>query len=213
MRVGWFVFTGIVQGVFPVAELKREPGLLRLAVKLPDAMLEGLERGASVALNGVCMTVTSIDASGVHFDAMQETMLTTTLGSLQPGEGVNVERSARMNAEIGGHIVSGHIDATAEIIAVDEAANNRFVTYQLPLALGKYVLQKGFIAVDGCSLTVAGVDQGRAQFTVAFIPETLRATRHSERGVGDRVNIEVDRQTQAIVDTVERVLGLRDSAE
>ncbi len=204
------MFTGIVQGVYTVVDVQREPGLLRLAIDLPPTMTEGLVRGASVALNGVCMTVTEIDDVGVHFDAMQETMMTTTLGSLKQGDKVNVERSARMNAEIGGHIVSGHIDATAEVVAIDEAANNRFVTYQLPLALGKYVLQKGFVAVDGCSLTVAGVDHDRAQFTVAFIPETLRATMHSQRGIGDRVNIEVDRQTQAIVDTVERVLSQRD---
>lgn len=204
------MFTGIVQGVFPVARLQRETGLLRIAIDLPDAMRQGLERGASVALNGVCMTVTAMDEVGVHFDAMQETMMTTTLGELAEGDGVNVERSAKMQAEIGGHIVSGHIDATAEIVAIDEATNNRFVTYQLPLALGKYVLQKGFVAVDGCSLTVAGVDHAQAQFTVAFIPETLRATMHGKREIGDRVNIEVDRQTQAIVDTVERILSQRD---
>lgn len=200
------MFTGIVQGAFAIKELQRKPGLHSFMVVLSDELMAGLEVGASVAMEGVCLTVTQINGNEVWFDAMQQTLSLTTLGELQQGSLVNIERSARQGVEIGGHIISGHVDACVEVLAVSEPENNRFVTYSLPAEQAKYVFNKGFIGLNGCSLTVAEVDKIHQTFTVCYIPETLRVTTHGMKVVGDKLNIEIDRQTQAIVDTVENFL-------
>lgn len=202
------MYTGIVQGTFPLVGLDRQPGLSKLVMALPEPLLAGLEIGASVGLDGVCMTVTAIEGDRVHFDAMQETLSLTTLGELAVGQRLNVERSARQGAEIGGHLISGHIDGTAKLLERRETENNLSLFFQLPEGLNKYVFHKGFIGLHGCSLTVASIDRS-GLFSVCLIPETLRITNLGELVEGDRVNIEVDRQTQVIVDTVERVLAER----
>lgn len=201
------MFTGIVHGAYPLVGLEQKVGLSQLVMGLDDTVVEGLAIGASVALNGVCMTVTAIDGHRVHFDAMQETLSLTALGDLRIGARVNVERSASQGAEIGGHLMSGHVDGTAELVAVERPENNCTLTFRLPAPLVKYVFKKGFMGLHGCSLTVAEIDRAAACFQVCLIPETLRVTNFADLNVGDRVNIEVDRQTQVIVDTVERVLA------
>lgn len=203
------MYTGIVYGAYPLIELEQRPGLSRLVMELDEVLVSGLNIGASVGLNGVCMTVTAIDGYRVHFDAMQETLSLTTLGQLALGAKVNVERSASQGAEIGGHLISGHVDGVAELVAIERPENNCTLTFQLPQALSKYVFKKGFIGLHGCSLTVADFDKPGARFSVCLIPETLRVTNLSDLKLGDCVNIEVDRQTQVIVDTVERVLAER----
>jgi riboflavin synthase len=200
------VFTGIVQGSFVVSNLLNEDGIARIGLALPEKLRQDLEIGASVAIDGVCLTVTAITDDLVRFDAIDQTLKVTTLGRLLEGSRVNIERSFKQGVEVGGHIVSGHIDDTAEIVDIIDTENNRTFTYKVSSALAKYILDKGFIAVNGCSLTVARVDKAANTFDVCYIPETLRVTTHGEKIVGDLVNIEVDRQTQAIVDTVERVL-------
>ena len=120
---------------------------------------------------------------------------------------VNVERSAKQGVEIGGHIISGHVDGCVAVVKVEEPENNRFVSYQAPADKMKYIFPKGFIGLNGCSLTVAEVDKVKQTFTVCFIPETLRVTTHGEKQLGNKLNFEIDRQTQAIVDTVENFLG------
>lgn len=201
------MYTGIVQGTFTVTQLQRLPGLISVTVQLNSELLEDLLIGASVAVDGVCLSVTHIEGEQVRFDIMQQTLDVTTLADLCIGHSVNIERSAKQGVEVGGHILSGHIDSTALVVAIEEPENNRFVTYQLPAPLMKYVFEKGFIAINGCSLTVAKVDRAQHSFTVCYIPETLRVTTHGDKHVGDKVNIEIDRQTQTIVDTVERVLS------
>ncbi len=203
------MYTGIVQGAFALTELNDEPGLRRLAIALPAHLREDLQIGASVGLDGVCMTVTGVSGATVHFDAMQETLSLTTLGQMAVGDLVNVERSAKQGAEIGGHLISGHVDGRAAVTAVVRSENNVEVFFQLPAALIKYVFHKGFIGLHGCSLTVASMDSVSGVFSVCLIPETLRSTNLKLLEVGDEVNIEVDRQTQVIVDTVERVLAER----
>lgn len=206
------MYTGIVHGAYPLTSVLRKAGLSQLAIELPPALLVDLSIGASVGLDGVCMTVTEINGQQICFDAMQETLTLTTLGGLDVGDLVNVERSAKQGAEIGGHNISGHVDGCAEIIAVEESENNCSLYFRLPPQLTKYVFKKGFIGVNGCSLTVADYQPKEGCFSVCLIPETLRVTNLGQKGVGDWVNIEVDRQTQVIVDTVERVLAERDSA-
>lgn len=201
------MYTGIVQGVAEIDAIEALPGLSRLTVSMPQALMADLSVGASVGLDGVCMTVTGWQGCLVSFDAMEETLAMTTMGQLQAGDRVNVERSAKQNAEIGGHLLSGHIDGMAQIVEIERRENNWKAFYRLPAALSKYVFKKGFVGVNGCSLTVVDMDDQTGIFSINFIPETLRATTHGERQLGDQVNIEVDRQTQVIVDTVERVLA------
>lgn len=200
------MFTGIVQGRCRVRLRRRAPNLLQIAVVMPEEMREGLVSGASVAINGVCLTVTGQEPEGVHFDLMADTLAQTTLGALRDGDEVNVERSARQGDEIGGHWVSGHVDGRARIVAQQREENLFRVRYRPPAELMKYLLRKGFVAINGCSLTIAGVDRAAGWFEVGYIPETLRVTTHGALEVEDEVNLEVDRQTQAIVATVERLL-------
>lgn len=203
------MFTGIVKGLARVVSLADRPGLRSLRLRLPEGLGRGLERGASVAVAGVCLTATDIEGDEVGFDAMEETLRKTTLGSLREGDSINVERSYRVGDEVGGHIVSGHVAGTAEIRAVDASDTNRAVTFGCDPSWMKYLLPKGFVALDGCSLTVSDVDRKNCTFRVWFIPETLRLTTFGQKAVGDRVNLETDSRTQAIVDTVEHYLASR----
>lgn len=202
-----FMYTGIVQGAFPIRRVERKPGLHSLTIELSDELCQDLVIGASVGVDGVCLTVTAIDATLIQFDVMQQTLSLTTLGQLEDGDQVNVERSAKQGVEVGGHIISGHVDGCVEVVAIESPENNCFITYQAPLEKMKYIFNKGFIGLNGCSLTVADVDKAANTFKVCFIPETLRMTTHGEKVLGSRLNFEVDRQTQAIVDTVENFLA------
>lgn len=201
------MFTGIVQGVGQVASIDDQPGLRRFEFALDRRLTGGLEIGASVAVDGVCLTVTAFSGGSVQFDVMRQTLDTTTLGTLKDGDCVNIERSARYGDEVGGHVVSGHIDATASIIAIDESENNREIDYRVDSALMPFILPRGFIAINGCSLTVATIDREANTFRVCLIPETLRATTHGDKRPGDKLNVELDRQTQAIVTTVQSYLN------
>ncbi|MDX1692568.1 MAG: riboflavin synthase subunit alpha [Ketobacteraceae bacterium] len=200
------MFTGIVQGLATVEAIEKKPGLHRVSLRLPTGLEKDIVTGASIAVNGVCMTVTGQHQAVVHFDAMAETLGLTSLGDLKEGDPVNVERSARQGDEIGGHLVSGHVDGMATIVDVAATENNRRVTYKMPDWAMVYLFKKGFIALDGCSLTIADIDREQHCLTVCYIPETLRMTVHGQRGKGDRVNFEIDRQTQAIVETVRNLL-------
>lgn len=200
------MFTGIVTGTFPIVSLTRKPGLATFAVELDPPHAADLKPGASVSLDGVCMTVTKVDGTRAWFDAAAETLARTTLGAAAEGRRLNVERSARAGVEIGGHPISGHVDATAEIVAIERPENNCVITFAVPRAYARYVFNKGFIALNGCSLTVCDLDKATGQFRVFLIPETLRLTTFGAAKPGDRVNFEIDRQTQIIVDTIQAAL-------
>jgi len=200
------MYTGIVSDTFKIEQVDTAPGLMRLGIRLPDELLKGLQRGASIAIDGVCLTALEQDGNLVFFQAMYETLQRTTLGDARPGRRVNVERSAAQGVEVGGHIVSGHVDGVAEIVAIDNPVNNHVVTFRPPSNLMKYIFSKGFIAIDGASLTVVDADHKSETFKVWFIPETLRLTAFGFKRVGDRVNLEVEAQTRVLVDTVERLL-------
>ncbi|GLC36954.1 hypothetical protein PLESTB_000174600 [Pleodorina starrii] len=200
------MFTGIVQGTASIATVDRKENLSSVDIRFPDGKVDGIQIGASVAINGTCLTVTRIDGDTLSFDVMVETLRATNLGGLQPGGVVNFERSARVGDEIGGHNVSGHVHCTATIAAVEQTENNRRLTFEVSNpAFMKYVLPKGYIAVDGCSLTIGEVWDNK--FSVYLIPETMRVTVFGIKGAGDSVNIEIETQTQAIVDTTERVVA------
>jgi len=201
------MFTGIVQGTAEVVEIIEKENFRIHIIRLPQEQLEGLKPGASVAHNGCCLTVVNISADLVKFDLMHETLRVTNLGKLQMGDRINYERAARFGDEIGGHQMSGHIIAMAEVTRVIESENNRQVWFRMPQNLMRYVFTKGYIGIDGISLTIGDVEGD--EFNVNLIPETLERTNMDGRKPGDHINIEVDPQTQAIVDTVERVLDER----
>jgi riboflavin synthase len=157
-----------------------------------------------VAHNGCCLTVTRIDGDLVDFDLMRETLSVTNLGGVEIGERVNFERAARFGDEIGGHAMSGHILCTAEVTQIVSSENNYRIRFRLPAQWTRYIFTKGYIGIDGISLTIGQVEAD--EFDVNLIPETLQRTNIATRKVGDRVNIEIDPQTQAIVDTVTNLL-------
>ncbi len=202
------MFTGIVQAALPVQVIKQQAQLHTLTITLPPELRNGVQIGASIALNGTCLTVVRIGEQGeVDFDVMMESLRVTNLGQLQVGSLVNVERAARFGDEVGGHPLSGHIHAQTQIINIEAPDNNRIITFRVPQAWMKYILTKGYVALNGCSLTIGDVIEDT--FKVFLIPETLRVTTFGSAQVGDWINLEVDSQTQAIVDTVERVLAER----
>ncbi|GAB2804220.1 riboflavin synthase [Halomonas shantousis] len=201
------MFTGIVQGTGTVVAVEEREAFRTHVVELPPALVEGLALGASVAHNGCCLTVTSVEGCRVSFDLMRETLRLTNLGALKVGDRVNIERAARFGDEIGGHAMSGHVIGQAELTQVDEAPNNRRLWFTLAPEYTRFLFEKGYIGIDGISLTIGAVEG--ASFCVNLIPETLARTTLGDRAPGDRVNIEIDPQTQAIVETVERVLASR----
>jgi riboflavin synthase len=200
------MFTGIVQGVAQVAEIHDRPGLRSLVLALPEGLDEDLALGASVAVDGVCLTVTARPAPGrAAFDVMQQTLSLTTLGALAEGSRLNVERAAKEGAENGGHVLSGHVDFSARLESIRRPENNHVLRIAVPAPWMRYVFAKGYVAVNGASLTVAEAARhadGSGWFEVWLIPETLRLTTFGHKREGDALHIEIDRQTQVIVDTV-----------
>lgn len=206
------MFTGIVQGTAPVVSIDEKTNFRTHVVKLPPELLTDLVTGASIANNGCCLTVTAIDGDRVSFDLMKETLRLTNLGDITPGDLVNIERAAKYGDEIGGHVMSGHIMCTAEVVKILTSENNHQIWFRLAdESQMKYVLHKGFIGIDGISLTVGEVT--RSRFCVHLIPETLQRTTLGQKRLGNRINIEIDPQTQAVIDTVERVLAQRQAQE
>lgn len=196
------MFTGIVKGLGRIESVRRLPGLATFDILLPEGAQQALEVGASVAVDGVCLTVTAVNERRANFDVMQETLTRTTLGELEKGAAVNIERAARDGAEIGGHPLSGHVDVVAKVIDVQTPENNRVVTFEVPQPWIRYVFAKGYIGLNGASLTVASVDRKSATFTVWLIPETLRMTTFAQKAPGARINMEIERATQVTVDTI-----------
>ncbi|WP_048306995.1 riboflavin synthase [Halomonas sp. PR-M31] len=203
------MFTGIVQGTAELVAIDEKSEFRTHVLALPMPLIEGLALGASVAHNGCCLTATAIEGERVSFDLMRETLRLTNLGDLAIGDRVNIERAARFGDEIGGHAMSGHIICMAELVNIEEAPNNKRLWFELPQAYARFLFDKGYIGIDGISLTIGEVQGPR--FCVNLIPETLARTTLGERKPGSRVNIEIDPQTQAIVETVERVLAARGS--
>lgn len=202
------MFTGIIQGKAQIEAIDTKKDFKTHIIRMPSDLLDDLKLGASIAHNGVCLTVTDINGDLLSFDLMQETLRITNLGELQVGDEVNIERAMKMSDEIGGHLLSGHVYSMAQIAEIIESENNYQIWFSLLQPhLMKYILTKGYVAIDGISLTIGAVENGR--FCVNLIPETLQRTIIGSKKIGDKVNIEIDSQTQAVVDTVERYLGER----
>ena len=196
------MFTGIVQGLGRVVGLDRDDAVWTFRIQLPN--VEGLNIGASVAINGTCLTATAIKGDEVAFDVISETLERTNLGALEEGHEVNVERSLRMGDELGGHLLSGHIMAVAEIIERRDVGEGVDMKLNLQADVMKYIHEKGYIGLNGASLTIGEVDG--TSFFVHLIPETLRMTTFGSLQVGQSINVEIDGMTQTIVATVERMM-------
>lgn len=197
------MFTGIVQGTAKIANIADREGLRTFTLQFPEGFCQDLAIGASVSTDGVCLTVTEIlDANQATFDVMLQSLAITTLGSYREGDRANVERAAKDGAEIGGHPLSGHVDFTSEVVMVKSSDTNRLMRFSIPEAFRKYVFAKGYIAINGASLTVAEVNRAEGWFEVWLIPETRRMTVFEDKQVGDSVNVEIERSTQVVVDTV-----------
>ncbi|WP_286268720.1 riboflavin synthase subunit alpha [Thalassotalea hakodatensis] len=201
------MFTGIVQSQAEIISSDVNHKLMRLIVKGELELIEQLQLGASIAVNGCCLTVVKFfqqqHNSIIHFDVIDETLRFTNLGYLKIGDKVNIERSLKVGDELGGHIVSGHIHTTASLSHIEQTATNCSMTFKLPVQWKKFVLAKGFITINGISLTVGDVIDNH--FTVHLIPETLSRTNLSSLSMGALVNIECDQQTITIVNTIERM--------
>ena len=214
------MFTGIVEELGRVVRLETVEDSARLTVEAPT-VTQDVNLGDSVSVNGCCLTVTAVHGSTFTADLMAETLTRTTLGSQVPGDPVNLERALRASDRLGGHIVQGHVDATAEVLDHHRGEHWDLLRIGLPQEIARYVAVKGSVALDGVSLTVvdvvdapstldvAPVPGAGASLSVGLIPETLRRTTLGSRRPGERVNLEVD----VLAKYAERLLGARPSQE
>ena len=196
------MFTGIVLGKAPIIDITDKGDVTAFTVDL-SGFDEGLEIGASVSLDGVCMTVVERQSGKVVFDAIEETLERTTLSEKKIGDLLNVERSLRVGDELGGHVLSGHIISKAEIVEKKDLGEGMDIRISIPEQIRPFIMEKGYIGIDGMSLTV-GICEGEG-FSLHLIPETLRITTIGSKEVGETVNIEIDSRTQAIVETMLRM--------
>ncbi|WP_180011058.1 riboflavin synthase subunit alpha [Acinetobacter sp. YH12235] len=201
------MYTGIVQGLEKVVDIHQGNGFITIIVSNENQFFQDVFIGASVAINGVCLTVTTIDQelNQIHFDISNVTLALTTLKSLQVGDEVNVERSAKVGAENGGHNLYGHIEGTAIIKNLEHRGETYHIDIQIPDGNIKYFFLKGFIGLNGCSLTINRVDRANSEISIDLIPETLRLTTWKNAKVGDEVNYEIDQTTRTLVDTLENI--------
>ena len=188
------MFTGLVEAKGTVVGLEPQGDSVRLTVRGPEVVGDA-EHGDSISVSGVCLTVVEHDAETFTADVMAQTLRMSTLGGLEPGQPVNLERAARVGDRLGGHIVQGHVDATARVLEVEDGTAWRRVRFALPDDLSALLVDKGSVTLEGVSLTVSGIsDPGAAEgwFEVSLIPETLAATTLGAKVPGDAVNVETD---------------------
>ena len=190
------MFSGIVSGLGSIKSIKDKHDILSIEIKAPKNFSKKLKQGASVSVDGVCLTAKNSNSDIIKFDVIEETLSRSTLGNLVKGQKVNLERSITSSSEIGGHLMSGNISAKESSIDMK---------ISIPEGKGKYILEKGYVGINGCSLTVGKVN--KAHFNIHLIPETLKVTNLGTLEKKDKINIELDQNTVTIVDTVERVLN------
>ena len=186
------MFTGIVEDLGEVEAIERRGDSARITIR-SQVVTEDARPGDSIAVNGVCLTVTAADGTAFTADVMRETLDRSGLGALAPGAKANLERSVRLQDRLGGHLVQGHVDGTGEIVSRAPSEHWEAVRVSLPAALARYVVHKGSIAVDGVSLTISAAGDGDPPWLeVSLIPETLKRTTLGIKQAGDTVNLEVD---------------------
>ncbi len=184
------MFTGIIEAIGHVVAIEARGGDCRLRIDAGMLALDDVSAGDSIAVAGVCLTALDIDATGFAADVSRETLRLTTLGALQTGAAVNLEKALRLCDRLGGHLVAGHVDGLARVVGVHDDARSQRWAFDAPPALARYIATKGSVCLDGVSLTVNEVDG--THFGVNLIPHTLAVTTFAARRVGDAVNLEVD---------------------
>jgi riboflavin synthase len=195
------MFTGIIQSVGRLVRLEPRGGDMRLVVDTAGLDLTDVQLGDSIAVSGVCLTAVTLDAHGFGADVSNETLSLTTLGQLQAGDPVNLEKALRLADRLGGHLVSGHVDGLGKVVSITPDGRSQRWTFEVPTAIARYIAAKGSVCIDGTSLTVNEVSGAR--FGVNLIPHTVEHTAFHAHRVGDAVNIEVD----VIARYVERLIG------
>ena len=198
------MFTGIVSGEGDLQKIVKREDYTSLVVKAPKGFSKNLSRGASVSVNGVCLTVKKGKTDLLEFDVIEETLKKTNLKNLGQSSKVNLERSMTAKTEIGGHLVSGHIHGTGEVLKVINKKKTKDLLIKIPSDLREYFFYKGYVALNGCSLTLGKVL--KSSFYIHLIPETVSITTFKEIKKGDLVNIEVEQATINTVETVKRVM-------
>jgi len=199
------VFSGIVESTGLVTNVTKKHDLYNLEIQTEIDFLDGLKPGASVCVDGVCLTVTSLEKNKLNFDVIVETLRTTTFNLIELNDLVNLERSIKLGDEIGGHILSGHVSEIIKIEEISKLENNYIISFKVSQKLMNYIFPKGYVAINGVSLTINDVVQNNNTFKVYLIPETLHRTNWSTKVVGDLINIEIDHHTRNTVDTITRI--------
>ena len=203
------MFSGIVQSLGTIVSIDEASEIVTLEVQASKDFTKGLKVGDSVAVDGVCLTLTKSESDRMFFDAVPETLNKTIIKSYKKETKVNLEPSLRFNDSVGGHIVSGHIHTTGHINQVEIHGDAKDIVIDAGADWGKFLFEKGYIGINGCSITLGEITEGR--FIVHLIPETLRATNLDNLVYGNQVNLEFDQNTITIVETTERIL--RDQAK
>ena len=203
------MFSGIVEGKGKVLKIKDHGDYLNIEISPPSKFNKGLKKGASISVNGVCLTSKDNGSKTLKFDVITETLKRTSLKNIQKGDVANLERSIKASSEIGGHLMSGHIHYTGKITHIEEKQSTKDMKISLSKKYEEYVMEKGYIGINGCSLTVGKVN--KKDFYIHLIPETLKVTNLEGLIKGSEINIEIDKSTIAIVDTVKRTLARKKS--
>jgi riboflavin synthase len=201
------MFTGIVSGKGHVQKIVRYEDYISLIIKAPKDFSKNLIKGASVAVNGVCLTVKKGKTDILEFDVIEETLQKTNLKDISKSSKVNLERSMTAKSEIGGHLVSGHIHGTGEVLKVIDRQATKDLQIKIPTSLREYFFYKGYVALDGCSLTIGKVL--KTSFYIHLIPETVSVTTFKDIKKGDLINIEVEQSTINTVETVKKIMSQR----
>lgn len=201
------MFTGIVSGKGHVQKIIKSKDYVSLIIKAPKGFSKNLTKGASVSVNGVCLTVKKGKTDILEFDVIEETLQKTNLKDISKSSKVNLERSMTAKTEIGGHLVSGHIHGTGEVLKVVNRQTTKDLQIKIPTILREYFFYKGYVALNGCSLTIGKVL--KTSFYIHLIPETVSVTTFKDIKKGDLVNIEIEQATINTVETVKRVMSER----
>ena len=199
------MFSGIVSHKSKVLKVENFSDFIRIHISTPQNFNKGLKKGASVSVNGVCLTSKDNGNKNLKFDVIEETLSKTNLKHILKGDIVNLERSIKASSEIGGHLMSGHIHFTGEVKKIFEKENTKDMKISISKEYSDYILEKGYIGINGCSLTLGKIFKN--QFNIHLIPETLKVTNLEKLEENDLVNIEIDQTTIAIVDTVKKTLA------
>ena len=203
------MFSGIVSHKSKVLKVETFGDFVRIYITTPKNFNKGLKKGASISVNGVCLTSKDTGSKNLKFDVIEETLLKTNLKHILKGDIVNLERSIKASSEIGGHLMSGHIHFTGEVKKIFQKENTKDMRISISKNYSDYILEKGYIGINGCSLTIGKVFKN--YFNIHLIPETLKITNLDKLEEKDLVNIEIDQTTIAIVDTVKKTLATQKS--